>query len=163
MSWFHVVVARDARIRRCCCHGNSCIGFVQVRNYNFLPQMVGINDDFHCPSGPRIEDGKCWTWWVIDFGKNQLIVNFYSIRHDGSENYLRNWLLQGYSGGNAWVTLKQHTDDMSLQCRGQWASWAVLPQHPFSAFRLLLSGVDDGGQNHFHMSNIEFYGRYIEQ
>ena len=35
------------------------------------------------------------SWWVVDLGAaHRLIVNFYTLRHDGSADFLRNWVLQ---------------------------------------------------------------------
>ena len=37
----------------------------------------------------------CCSWWVLDLGaEHHLICNFYSLRHDGSTDFLRNWVLQ---------------------------------------------------------------------
>ena len=37
----------------------------------------------------------CCSWWVLDLGpEHQLICNHYTLRHDGSHDFLRSWVLQ---------------------------------------------------------------------
>lgn len=35
------------------------------------------------------------TWWLVDLGRqHRLICNYYLLRHDGSTDYPRDWVLQ---------------------------------------------------------------------
>lgn len=56
---------------------------------NFLPNNF---------AGPRLEGGpggQLASWWVIDLGPgHSLVPNYYTLRHDGSLDFLRNWVLQ---------------------------------------------------------------------
>lgn len=46
-------------------------------------------------AGPRIADGTRTTWWMVDLGPGHgLMCNFYTLRQDGSRNFLRSWVLQ---------------------------------------------------------------------
>ncbi len=46
-------------------------------------------------AGPRLEGGAPSTWWLLDLGPaNALVCNYYTLRHDGSANFLRSWALQ---------------------------------------------------------------------
>lgn len=54
---------------------------------NFLPNNF---------AGPRLEEGgQLASWWVVDLGhRHSLVPNYYTLRHDGSSDFLRNWVLQ---------------------------------------------------------------------
>lgn len=46
-------------------------------------------------AGPRIVQGQAQTWWQLDLGPAcKLTCNYYTLRHDGSQDFLRNWKLQ---------------------------------------------------------------------
>ena len=46
-------------------------------------------------AGPRYEDGQLQSWWLVDLGPgHRLIINYYTLRHDGSQDFLRNWVLE---------------------------------------------------------------------
>lgn len=46
-------------------------------------------------AGPRMEGGQLSSWWLLDLGEeHSLIVNHYSLRADGSTDFLRSWILQ---------------------------------------------------------------------
>ncbi|CAH1446256.1 unnamed protein product [Lactuca virosa] len=46
-------------------------------------------------AGPRIEDGKNCSWWMIDLGlDHQLMCNYYTLRQDGSKAFVRYWNFQ---------------------------------------------------------------------
>ena len=51
-----------------------------------------------CCIGPSIRFcccSCCCSWWVLDLGPgHQLICNHYTLRHDGSHDFLRSWVLQ---------------------------------------------------------------------
>lgn len=47
-------------------------------------------------AGPRLEGGGALSsWWLLDLGEEHgLIVNHYTLRADGSTDFLRSWILQ---------------------------------------------------------------------
>ncbi|CAI7823324.1 unnamed protein product, partial [Closterium sp. NIES-54] len=46
-------------------------------------------------AGPCVEGGCLTAWWSIDLGeKHKLLCNFYTVRQDGSPNYMRSWCLE---------------------------------------------------------------------
>lgn len=46
-------------------------------------------------AGPRLEGGAPASWWLLDLGAHSaLMCNYYTLRHDASANFLRNWVLQ---------------------------------------------------------------------
>ena len=48
-------------------------------------------------AGPRTVEGRPQTWWQLDLGPGcKLTCNYYTLRHDGSQDFLRNWKLQVY-------------------------------------------------------------------
>lgn len=122
-------------------------------------------------AGPAAAQGKLSTWWVVDLGPgHRLACSHYTLRHDGSEDFARNWVLQG-SNANAkeresergWSDLLRHVEDGSLRLPGQYASWPVpagTTQPPYRFFRLLQTGPNANplSPHTLALSSIELYG-----
>ncbi len=48
-----------------------------------------------CVVTHRYVNGAADTWWQLDLGTNhQLIVTYYTLRHDSSNDFIRSWALQ---------------------------------------------------------------------
>lgn len=46
-------------------------------------------------AGPRLEGGAPAAWWLLELGpRSALMCNYYTLRHDASAAFLRNWVLQ---------------------------------------------------------------------
>lgn len=112
--------------------------------------------------------GEYTSWWVLDLGPLQrLAVNHYLLRADGSQDFLRSWVLQGsHDDGQTWVDLKRHLSDVTLRMPGQWASWPVTGHAAavaYRMFRILLVGPNTGAPNphHISLSSIELYGSFF--
>ena len=53
----------------------------------------------YLPTYPgRYVNGLPMTWWLVDLGEAQLMANYYTLRQDGSSDYLRSWALQVRQG-----------------------------------------------------------------
>ena len=48
------------------------------------------------------------TWWSLDLRQHRLACNYYSIRHDDSDNFVRSWNLEGSEDGIEWTILRRH-------------------------------------------------------
>ena len=138
------------------------------------------------PRGLRLTFPSCFSggWWVFDLGKNRgLRCDYYAVRHDGTNNFPRNWELQGRvdcegedaadapSGGITdqfeesvrWISLSKHVNDNAIHEPGAWGSWSVptdLSTPPVRWLRLVSTGANAGteGQGRFHLCSVEFYG-----
>ncbi|GAX79048.1 hypothetical protein CEUSTIGMA_g6488.t1 [Chlamydomonas eustigma] len=103
-------------------------------------------DKFVCTNfaGPRYINGQAVTWWNVDLGPcHKLILNYYTLRHDASPDFPRNWVIQGSSEGSEWIDLRRHRSDVSIRKPGQSMSWPVLgpaASTPYQSFRILLEG-----------------------
>ena len=101
-------------------------------------------------AGPRRENDCLVAWWEVDLGENNsLVCNYYTLRHDGSTEFLRNWVLQGSTDGKSWVVLRRHIGDSSLKLPGQLASWPVVGAHasfPYRYFRIFRSIAETEGR-----------------
>jgi hypothetical protein len=117
-------------------------------------------------AGPRREGGALSTWWQLDFGAGHALeCNYYTLRHDGSTDFLRSWALQGSADGAAWADLRRHADDRTLKLPGQYASWPVsgpAAARPYRFFRILLLAPNAEAANPRHacLSYIELYGNF---
>ena len=70
--------------------------------------------------------GRYQSWWQIDLGKRiKLRPNYYSVRHDSSDEFMRNWELRGSTDGSHWTTLRTHENDGTINKPLQCASWPV--------------------------------------
>ncbi|KAK9823236.1 hypothetical protein WJX72_001265 [[Myrmecia] bisecta] len=119
-------------------------------------------------AGPRSEAGVAQTWWSLDLGAaNRLMCNYYTLRHDASQDYLRSWALQGSHDGLSWVDLRRHLNDATIRLAGQYASWPVVghaASAPYRMFRILLLGPNASpvasARQRICLSYIELYGYF---
>nr|XP_043615321.1 BTB/POZ domain-containing protein At2g30600 [Erigeron canadensis] len=115
-------------------------------------------------AGPRIEDGKNCSWWMVDLGiDHQLMCNYYTLRQDGSKAFMRYWNFQGSYDGKNWTNLRVHENDQTVTKPGQFASWAVTGSNallPFRYFRVALMGptTDDINPWTLNICFLELYG-----
>ncbi|EFJ48857.1 hypothetical protein VOLCADRAFT_48365, partial [Volvox carteri f. nagariensis] len=106
------------------------------------------------------------SWWQVDLGEqHQLAITYYTLRHDGSQDFVRSWVLQGSHDLAVWVDLKRHSNDTTIKVPGQYASWPVIGPAaavPYRAFRLLLTAPNaspnPASRHNFCLSNLELYG-----
>jgi len=115
-------------------------------------------------------DENAGNWMMVDLGEGRLLVpSFYSLRHgrDCKLFCLRNWELQGCidpdTRQDKWVTLREHTNDTSLNEAFATCSWEVTPdpqhqQQAFRCFRIIMTGPDSQQKHYLHCSGIELYG-----
>ncbi|KAL4459024.1 hypothetical protein ABPG75_013889 [Micractinium tetrahymenae] len=129
------------------------------------PRAVVGNNFARCNfAGPRMENGQPASWWVLDLGpEHQLICNCYTLRHDGSADFLRSWVLQGSNDNASWADLRRHLGDRTLCKAGQYASWPVASHAaavPYRYFRLLQVAPNPEAANPHHvcLSYWELYG-----
>ncbi|BBM99480.1 hypothetical protein MPTK1_1g21560 [Marchantia polymorpha subsp. ruderalis] len=117
-------------------------------------------------AGPCTEDGRVSAWWKVDLGKNhQLMCNYYTIRQDGSANFIRSWSFQGSSDGVNWTELSSHKHEQTISRPGQYASWPVRGPSanlPFRLFRIMLCGPTTDISNPWNLClcYMELYGYF---
>lgn len=115
-------------------------------------------------AGPQFIAGTPTTWWMVDLGpQHRLICNYYTMRQDGSQDFVRNWVMQGSPDGADWSNLRHHVSDTAIKLPGQYASWSVTGPAatiPYRFFRVLLTGPTTSltSPHNFCMSYIELYG-----
>ncbi len=130
-----------------------------------------------CLSGSeaRCIEHKCgWIWnntrneegsWVcVDLGSSRrLAINYYSLRYGRSDNTgfsICNWELAGSNDQNAWVCLRAHNNDSSLDGAMAEASWAVEGKgEGFRYFRIKMTGKNSDGRYYLSCAGMELYGR----
>ena len=108
------------------------------------------------------------AWCKVDLSENhQLVCNYYTIRQDGSDCFIRNWILQGTNSDDeeSWVNLRVHKKDKTLFQPSQYAGWSVFGKHsrvPYRYFRIITTGPSTGGGNghKLEICNLELYGYF---
>jgi hypothetical protein len=106
------------------------------------------------------------SWMMVDLGATRRISpNYYSLRHEKNNNfYLRNWVLEGKvddSATSAWVVLREHVNDTSINAGGGTCSWPVTnlgDNQCFRYIRIRITGFDSSNCNYVMCSGIELYG-----
>lgn len=117
-------------------------------------------------AGPCFEGGRPCSWWKIDLGENsQLMCNHYTIRQDGSLNYIRSWSLQGSTDDRNWLDLRVHHEEKTLSQAGQFASWPIHSANarvPLRFFRIILTGPTSSSSHPWNLCicYIELYGYF---
>ncbi|KAF8086946.1 hypothetical protein N665_0607s0008 [Sinapis alba] len=117
-------------------------------------------------AGPRMEDGRISSWWMVDLGEDhQLMCNYYTFRQDGSRAYARSWKFQGSMDGKTWTDLRVHENDQTMCKAGQFASWPITAANallPFRFFRLVMTGpaADTSTPWNFCICYLELYGYF---
>ncbi|KAL3621533.1 hypothetical protein CASFOL_036445 [Castilleja foliolosa] len=124
-------------------------------------------------AGPRLEEGRNTTWWMVDIGHgHQLMCNYYTVRQDGSRAFIRNWsfqnvrsTIQGSIDGNNWTNLRVHENDETMMKPGQFASWPVVGPNallPFRFFRVVLTAPTSDPTNPWNLCICfsELYGYF---
>jgi E3 ubiquitin-protein ligase HECTD1 len=120
----------------------------------------------------RFNNLNCFTsnqagsWMMVDLGATRRISpNHYSLRHDrGLDGYLRNWVLEGKmddSDTSAWVVLREHVNDASINGAGATCSWPVTSAgiaQSYRYIRIRMTGVGSNGSHYLRCSGIELYG-----
>uniref|UniRef100_A0A0E0DQ77 BTB domain-containing protein n=2 Tax=Oryza meridionalis TaxID=40149 RepID=A0A0E0DQ77_9ORYZ len=128
--------------------------------------LVSKNYQATCFAGPRLEDGKMCSWWMVDIGPDhQLMCNYYTVRQDGSTTFMRSWVLQGSMDGRSWTNLHVHEDDQTICQPGQFASWPITGPTallPFRFFRIMLTAPGTGVSNTWNLCIcfLELYGYF---
>jgi hypothetical protein len=105
------------------------------------------------------------SWMMVDLRNNQRISpNHYSLRHDKNNRFFpRNWVLEGKMDdldNSAWVVLREHVSDNSLNRPGATCSWPVTNfdhDQCFRYIRIRITGVDSNGSHYLECSGIELY------
>jgi hypothetical protein len=105
------------------------------------------------------------SWMMVDLGATRRISpNHYSLIHDTCVCYLRNWVLEGKmddSDTSAWVVLREHVNDASINGVGATCSWPVTNvdiNQCYRYIRIRMTGVNSVGTDILVCSGIELYG-----
>lgn len=119
-------------------------------------------------AGPRrTQHGTLESWWIIDLGEHhRLRCTRYSLRHDGSSDFLRDWCMQGSLDGESWETLISHTNDHTLKISGQYASWPIRnggSRSRYRYFKILQTLPNRSAPNptHVSLSQFDLYGDFF--
>jgi len=130
--------------------------------------------------------GRKESWWQVDIGRRRrLQCNHYTLRHDSSSDFVRNWELRGSVDGKEWHVLRKHENDKTVSKPFQLASWPVNPNpncrhgprkhesqsnnsnnnnNKFRLFRIVLTGPNASKMttHRLCMCWFELYG-YLEE
>lgn len=101
-------------------------------------------------------------WFVIDLKEIRVRPSAYMLRHYSSwdTEALRNWNFEGSpDGGLTWILLRAHTNDTTLEQKGQAYTWPLSGVTQwFSQFRVYMTGPNSNDHNYLCLSGFELYG-----
>jgi hypothetical protein len=109
------------------------------------------------------------SWMAVDLGAGRrLTVNHYALRHGchGKVCMVRNWTLLGSNDGTAWITLRRHDNDGTIESGffvGHWPVEGVTIA--YRHFRVHQHGKNSQNglvQHELNCSGIELYGTLVE-
>ncbi|CAM6116675.1 unnamed protein product [Calypogeia fissa] len=115
-------------------------------------------------AGPCSTEGRISSWWKADLGQNHhLMCNYYTVRQDGSTDFMRSWSLQGSNDDENWTEICCRENDQTLCRAGQYASWPVhgtTATLPFRYFRIVLNQPTTSIVNPWNLClcYLELYG-----
>ncbi|XP_050406417.1 E3 ubiquitin-protein ligase HECTD1 isoform X3 [Patella vulgata] len=156
-------------------NGRTTTDWVNPAQYGLV--MVTSSEGRNLPYG-KLEDIlsresaalNCHTnddkkaWFAIDLGV-WIIPTAYTLRHARGygKSALRNWQFQVSTDGLTWTTIKEHSDDSSLNEPGSTATWVLDPSKDetqgWRHIRLQQTGKNASGQTHYlSLSGLEIYG-----
>eukprot|EP01088_Endostelium_zonatum_P015816 TRINITY_DN4028_c1_g1_i1.p1 TRINITY_DN4028_c1_g1~~TRINITY_DN4028_c1_g1_i1.p1 ORF type:complete len:828 (+),score=171.30 TRINITY_DN4028_c1_g1_i1:71-2554(+) len=105
-------------------------------------------------------------WWKVEIvGEGRdLVCNYWAIRQDGSDSFLRNWKLEGSVDGKEWSVLEEYENDWSIGAPGQWRAWSVRSGRAWKWFRVVMTGPtsNEYDRNKMSMCGLELYGYFKE-
>jgi hypothetical protein len=100
-----------------------------------------------------------WIEW--DFKTAQIEATHYSIRTHGSDSggcHLRNWVLEGRNGEEAWTVLDERSDDSELNGNTRIVTFDIKTRLRVRVIRLRQTGVNHRANHVLAFSALEFFG-----
>ena len=125
--------------------------------YGSVEDMVGNKA---CSSSSASKEGGAWA--SIEFVSNVVVKpTKYTLAHctayDGF--YLRHWVFEGSSDGEQWTLLRKHSNDLTLNKRGQTHTWDTPNVDAyFSRFRVRMTGKNSYDTWRSYAHALEIYG-----
>eukprot|EP00475_Leptophrys_vorax_P022175 TRINITY_DN30176_c0_g1_i1.p1 TRINITY_DN30176_c0_g1~~TRINITY_DN30176_c0_g1_i1.p1 ORF type:complete len:1071 (+),score=235.80 TRINITY_DN30176_c0_g1_i1:49-3213(+) len=138
-------------------------GLVKVRASSLEKDSVDVSALVGLKPVRLVTKGDANSWFEIDFSPRSICPTTYTLRHYNSWDFecLRNWRFEGSNDGLAWVTLREHVNDTSLNKAGQSCSWSLFVSQSshFSRFRILQTEKNSSSHHYLALSGFEIYGK----
>ena len=106
-------------------------------------------------------------WVLLDFLDRKVRPTRYSLRHYSAwdTEALRNWVLEASNDQKTWTVLRQHTNDTTLDHKGEAATWTLSGSASTTAyryFRIRMTGKNSNNHYYLALSGFEIYGDLVE-
>ncbi|AFZ12623.1 hypothetical protein Cri9333_1738 [Crinalium epipsammum PCC 9333] len=101
------------------------------------------------------------TFINADLKTVKLKLNYYSIQLGWANQQPRNWKIEGSNNNVNWDVLRTHTNDATLNTKGDWASYSITTDTYYRYFRLHQFGGTAGGYDGFTIGEWALYGSLI--
>lgn len=97
-------------------------------------------------------------FYIFDLGTYSLQMTSYSIKSNSSFWHPRSWTMQGSNDGITWDDLDVKVNDTTFTNINQWANWPISTTNSYRLFRFVNTGLNDSGNLHLALGQVEFYG-----
>lgn len=97
--------------------------------------------------------------FTVDLGiKNTLNCNYYSLRGRNSlSGHPRGWKFQASTNSTTWIDLDTQTNNSTIN-QNIWFSTPITDSGYYRYFRILNTGINNGGDTYLGLGEWEFYG-----
>ena len=108
------------------------------------------------------------SWLEIDFKKQKVKINGYSIKTMDSEpnenDHLKNWVIEGSKDKNTWIEIDKQENNNYLNGPNYEHYFEISKTNEeFQYIRIRSIGKNHYNRNYLDFSRIEFYGEIFEQ
>eukprot|EP00760_Papus_ankaliazontas_P025725 PhM_4_TR2859/c0_g1_i1/m.31397 len=162
--------------------------FVKSTDTTFATRVInflrGTNDDDYVKVlHPFVTEDIEGAWVQVVYRDVLIMPSTYSLASHcaiGKGHLPRNWRLEATLNGNNRTVLYTHIDDRAIDKDSDFAVWDLVDPHgdmldedgekvptvapyrgPFDTFRLVQTGPNILGTNHFQVTAMELYGRVL--
>jgi len=99
-------------------------------------------------------------WISVEFKRHKLRPTHYFVAQD-QDHFLRNWRMEGSDDGSSWTSMREHSNDTTLNSGNRWSFFEMRGTAFYRHIRLSLTGPGHNGSNNFDITELEYFGYVV--